>query len=436
MSFSAELFYRAQQYIPGGVNSPVRAFDSVDDNPIFIKKGAGAYITDVDDKTYIDYLGSWGALILGHCHPKVIKAVQKAAANGLSFGAPVEVEVQLADLIVKLVPSIEMVRMVNSGTEATMSAIRLARSFTGRNKIVKFEGCYHGHSDSLLVKAGSGAATFGIPSSPGIPPEIVKHTLVATYNDLSSVEQLFALHGKDIAAIIVEPIAGNMGCILPKTGFLPGLRKFCDYYQSLLIFDEVMTGFRVALGGAQAMYQVTPDLTTLGKIIGGGLPVGAFGGRKIIMEHIAPLGPTYQAGTLSGNPITMAAGLATLHELSQNHFFFDKLHQTTEELVKGIQAYAQAANIPFSSQYLGGLFSFFFTSNPEISNFQEASAANVGHFKRFFHGMLKHGIYLPPSPFEACFLSGAHDKEEIELTLQAAEKTFAAFQKELHKGIT
>ncbi|MEE9452399.1 MAG: glutamate-1-semialdehyde 2,1-aminomutase [Gammaproteobacteria bacterium] len=428
MSFSTKLYQLARQSIPGGVNSPVRDFSHVDGQPVFIKRGAGAYLTDVDDKAYIDYVCSWGALILGHCHPKITEAIRDTARNGASFGAPTELEVQLAALITKLIPSIEMVRMVNSGTEATMSAIRLARSFTGRDKIIKFEGCYHGHSDSLLVKAGSGPATLGIPDSPGVPASIAQETLTATYNDLNSVEQLFNHNKGDIATIIVEPIAGNMGCVLPQADFLPGLRTLCDQHQSLLIFDEVITGFRVAMGGAQALYQVTPDLTTLGKIIGGGLPVGAFGGKKEIMAYLSPLGPTYQAGTLSGNPIAMAAGLAGLQELSRHPKLFDTLQQNAARLVEGIQQYAHAAEIPVIGQYIGGLFSLLFTSESEVNNFQQVKKANTTHFKRFFHGMLQQGIYFAPSPFESGFMSSAHQDEEIDMTLAAAEKVFDNFE--------
>lgn len=424
MSRSEHLFQQAQRLIPGGVNSPVRAFKAVGGTPIYFKSAHGAYLHDEDDKTYIDYIGSWGPMILGHTHPNIVRAVQEAAAKSLSFGAPAAIEITIAELICELVPSIEKVRLVSSGTEATMSAIRLARGFTGRDKIIKFAGCYHGHVDSLLVEAGSGALTYGVPSSPGIPNSLTEHTLIADFNDLATVETLFSQHGEKIAAIIIEPIAGNMNCVLPYPEFLAGLRKLCDQYNSLLIFDEVMTGFRVARGGAQSIYQIKPDLTTLGKVVGGGLPVGAFGGRREIMDKLAPLGPIYQAGTLSGNPVTLAAGVATLQEIKQPNFY-DKLTKTTEELITGLQQRAQAAGIPFSINYSGGMFGFFFNEQTPIRTYKQVMASNVERFKQFFHGMLEQGIYFAPSAFEAGFISAAHGKTEIDKTLTAAEKVFA-----------
>lgn len=420
---SHNLFLRAQQHIPGGVNSPVRAFKGVGGDPIFFKRGQGAYIWDVDDNCYIDYVSSWGPLILGHANPQVIEAVQTSAENGLSFGAPTEMEVEMAELITQLMPNIEMVRMVNSGTEATLSAIRLARGYTGRDKILKFEGCYHGHSDSLLVKAGSGALTLGVPSSPGIPVDLAQHTLTASFNHLDQVQAIFEQYGHQIAAIIIEPVAGNMNCILPLPGFLEGLREICDHYSSLLIFDEVMTGFRVALGGAQAYYGIKPDLTTLGKIIGGGMPVGAFGGRRDIMEKLAPLGPIYQAGTLSGNPVAMAAGLSTLRQIMQPGFY-EALSNTTKQLMAGLQERAHQAGLPFLTHAIGGMFGFFFTDQPAIDYFEQATHCHLQQFKQFFHAMLAEGIYLAPSMFEAGFVSSAHGPQEIEKTLTAAEKAF------------
>jgi len=420
---STNLFKRAQHRIPGGVNSPVRAFKGVAGEPLFIARGEGPYIIDVDSKRYIDYVGSWGPLILGHTHPKVITAVQNSIKNGLSFGAPTELETLLAEKICELMPNIEMIRMVSSGTEATLSAIRLARAFTQRDKFLKFNGCYHGHSDALLVKAGSGVLTFGIPDSPGVPADFVKHTLVAEFNQLEQVKSLFEQQGHEIAAIIVEPIAGNMNFIKPSAGFLEGLRKICDQYGSLLIFDEVMTGFRVALGGAQALYNVKPDLTTLAKIIGGGMPVGAFGGRKDIMELLAPQGPVYQAGTLSGNPVAMTAGLTTLNEVSKPGFY-EKLSKTTQQLVTGLVARAKTANVPFCADFAGGMFGFFFTDKTSVNSFEDASKCNSEHFKKFFHGMLQHGIYLAPSMFEAGFVSYAHTEKEINITLDIAERIF------------
>ncbi|WGE67366.1 glutamate-1-semialdehyde 2,1-aminomutase [Actinobacillus equuli subsp. haemolyticus] len=425
MSKSEQLFEKAQKVIPGGVNSPVRAFKGVGGTPVFIQKAEGAYITDSDGKQYIDYVGSWGPMVLGHNHPAIIDAVLKAVPNGLSFGAPTESEITLAELVTKLVPSIELVRMVSSGTEATMSAIRLARGYTGRDKIIKFEGCYHGHSDSLLVKAGSGALTLGQPSGPGVPADFAKHTLTCTYNDLDSVKTAFEQYPNEIACLIVEPVAGNMNCIPPKNDFLKGLRALCDQYGAVFIIDEVMTGFRVALGGAQAYYDVKPDLTTLGKIIGGGMPVGAFGGKKEIMEYIAPTGPVYQAGTLSGNPIAMAAGLACLTKLSKagNE---EKLAAQTKTLAEGFKALADKHNVPLTVQYVGGMFGLFFTEQAEINNFQDVMKCDAAKFNRFFHLMLEQGVYLAPSAFEAGFMSLAHSDEDIQATLTAADKAFAA----------
>ncbi|PJE78868.1 Glutamate-1-semialdehyde 2,1-aminomutase [invertebrate metagenome] len=423
MSSSVNLFTEAQRVIPGGVNSPVRAFKGVGGHPVFFKRAQGAYLYSEDDTQLIDYVGSWGPMILGHNSPEVVNAVKQQADKGLSFGAPTALETALAKKVNQLVPSMELLRMVNSGTEATMSAIRLARGFTGRDKIVKFEGCYHGHSDSLLVKAGSGALTLGVPNSPGVPASIAEHTLTLTYNDIDSVKQLFAQQGDDIACIIVEPVAGNMNCILPVAGFLEGLREVCNKYGTLLIFDEVMTGFRVAKGGAQALYNVKPDLTTLGKIIGGGLPVGAFGGRKDIMEHLAPLGPVYQAGTLSGNPLAMAAGIATLEGLSQPHFH-EQLTANTHTLLTGLEDEAKAANVAFHTSQAGGMFGLFFTSEPLISRFEQVMTCNTEAYGRFFHAMLDAGIYLAPSAFESGFTSIVHGTDEINATLEAARQAF------------
>ncbi|HRZ25036.1 MAG TPA: glutamate-1-semialdehyde 2,1-aminomutase [Candidatus Contendobacter sp.] len=423
MTRSEHLFAEAQQHIPGGVNSPVRAFRGVGGTPIFFKRGAGAWLYDEDNHRYIDYVGSWGPMIAGHAHPAVVRAVRDAAANGLSFGAPTAIETVMARRIQELVPSMELVRMCNSGTEATMSAIRLARGCTGRDKIVKFEGCYHGHCDSLLVKAGSGALTLGVPTSPGVPAALAAQTVTLTYNNLGQVQQAFAEIGADIAGVIVEPVAGNMNCIPPAPGFLHGLRELCDQYGSVLIFDEVMTGFRVAPGGAQELYQVKPDLTTLGKIIGGGMPVGAFGGKRAIMERLAPLGPIYQAGTLSGNPVAMAAGLATLELISAPGFHAD-LAAKTGQLCEGLMAAARAAGIPLTANYVGGMFGIFFSAEP-VTTYAQAVACDVERFKAFFHGMLAEGVYLAPSAFEAGFMSSAHSEEDIEATLAAARKVFA-----------
>ena len=424
MSRSEELFEDAQTVIPGGVNSPVRAFKGVGGKPIFFKKARGAHLYDVDGREYIDYIGSWGPMILGHNHPDVIAAVRDQALAGLSFGAPTELETRLAKMVREMVPSMELLRMVNSGTEATMSAIRLARGFTGRDRIVKFEGCYHGHSDSLLVKAGSGALTLGVPNSPGVPAALAEKTITLTYNNLAEVEDTFKQVGDEIACIIIEPVAGNMNCIPPAPGFLEGLRKLCDEYGTVLIFDEVMTGFRVALGGAQAYYGVKPDLTTLGKIIGGGLPVGAFGGRRDIMEHLAPLGPVYQAGTLSGNPLAMAAGLATLENLS-THGFHEALTEKTATLLRGLKEKAEIAGIPFTTSQVGGMFGLFFTEQQNVDCFAKVMVCDTDRYAKFFHGMLDNGVYLAPSAFEAGFISIAHGQAELDATLMAAEKAFA-----------
>ncbi len=422
---SQRLFENAQKHIPGGVNSPVRAFKSVGGTPLFIKKASGAYLYDADDKRYIDYVGSWGPMILGHAHPEVIDAVKAAADNGLSYGAPTEIEITMAEKISEIMPSIEMVRMVSSGTEATMSAIRLARGFTGRDDIVKFEGGYHGHGDSLLVKAGSGALTFGEPNSPGVPAALAKHTLTLDYNNPEQVRQVFAEKGAEIACIIVEPVSGNMNCIPPTKGFLETLREVCDEYGSVLIFDEVMTGFRVALGGAQAVYNIKPDLTCLGKIIGGGMPVGAFGGRRDIMQQLSPSGPVYQAGTLSGNPIAMTAGLKTLELISEPSFYLN-LSMKTQHLLEGLKAVARKHNIPFTTAQVGAMFGLFFTEAETVTSFAEASQCNIERFNHFFHAMLDKGINLAPSSYEAGFLSAAHSIEDIEATIAAADEVFAS----------
>jgi len=413
---SEKLFAQAQQVIPGGVNSPVRAFKSVGGTPLFIQQASGAYIEDFDGKRYIDYVLSWGPMILGHAHPDVIDAVVKQAEFGLSFGAPTPLETEIAEEICKLVPSMELVRMVSSGTEATMSALRLARGYTARNKIIKFEGCYHGHSDSLLVKAGSGALTFGVPSSPGVPADLVKHTLTLPYNDIATLEEAFKKQGNDVACVIVEPVAGNMNCIPPVFGFLEKLRTLCSEYGAVLIFDEVMTGFRVALGGAQAKYSVKPDLTCLGKVVGGGMPAAAFGGRRDIMEQISPLGPVYQAGTLSGNPIAMAAGLTTL-KLIQKPGFYDQLEEKVQYLLNGFKRVAAEANVPLSTNSAGSMFGFFFSHEENITNFNQVMASNSNQFKSFFHMMLERGVYLAPSSFEAGFMSIAHSKDDLNFTI-------------------
>ncbi len=427
MSTSHELFQKAQQHIPGGVNSPVRAFKGVGGDPVFVAKAAGSCIFDSEGRRYIDYVGSWGPMILGHAHPEVIAAVADTIPLGLSFGAPTEIEIQLADKVCELMPSIEMVRMVSSGTEATMSAIRLARGYTGRDKIVKFEGCYHGHSDSLLVKAGSGALTLGEPSSPGVPACLAEQTITLDYNNTEQVREAFFRIGEQIACIIVEPVAGNMNCIPPAPGFLQGLREVCDQYGTVLIFDEVMTGFRVGLGGVQGLHNITPDLTTLGKVIGGGMPVGAFGGKREIMEKIAPLGPVYQAGTLSGNPVAMAAGLKTL-ELISRPGFFEQLRQKTEKLITGLVAAGEAAGVAVTENHVGGMFGLFFTEADKVTDFAGSMACNQEQFKRFFHAMLDEGVYLAPSAFEAGFVSAAHSDEDLDATWQAAGKAFNAIK--------
>lgn len=427
MSRSAQLFDQAQRHIPGGVNSPVRAFKSVGGTPLFFKHAQGAYIVDEDDKRYVDYVGSWGPMILGHSHPDVLDAVRRQLEHGLSYGAPTALETTMAELICEIVPSMEMVRMVSSGTEATMSAIRLARGYTGRDTIIKFEGCYHGHSDSLLVKAGSGALTLGVPSSPGVPAAFAQHTLTLAYNDLGEVEETLAKVGDQIACIIVEPVAGNMNCVPPAPGFLEGLRSLCDRYGVVLIFDEVMTGFRVALGGAQEYYGIRPDLSTFGKIVGGGMPVGCFGGKREIMEKIAPLGPVYQAGTLSGNPLAMAAGLTTL-QLIRRPGFHAELTDYTTRMLQGLQDRADAAGVPFVTTQAGGMFGLYFSGAEDIVTFSDVMGSDSERFKRFFHLMLDGGVYLAPSAFEAGFTSIAHGDDELRITLDAAERAFATFQ--------
>ncbi|BAN95051.1 glutamate-1-semialdehyde-2,1-aminomutase [Plautia stali symbiont] len=424
MSKSENLYAEAQRLIPGGVNSPVRAFTGVGGVPLFIERADGAYLYDADGKAYIDYVGSWGPMVLGHNNATIRNAVLEAAARGLSFGAPTEMEVKMAELVCELVPSMDMVRMVNSGTEATMSAIRLARGFTQRDKIIKFEGCYHGHADCLLVKAGSGALTLGQPNSPGVPADFARHTLTCTYNDFDSVRAAFKQYPQEIACIIVEPVAGNMNCIPPQPEFLPGLRALCDEFGALLIIDEVMTGFRVALGGAQAYYDVTPDLTCLGKIIGGGMPVGAFGGRREVMAALAPTGPVYQAGTLSGNPIAMAAGFACLSQIAQpgTHATLTAL---TDQLCAGLLAAAEAENIPLVVNHVGGMFGIFFTDADSVTCYADVTKCDVERFKRFFHLMLQEGVYLAPSAYEAGFMSLAHSQEDIQRTVDAARRCFA-----------
>ncbi|MFQ1680726.1 glutamate-1-semialdehyde 2,1-aminomutase [Pantoea dispersa] len=424
MSKSENLYAEAQRLIPGGVNSPVRAFTGVGGVPLFIERADGAYLYDADGKAYIDYVGSWGPMVLGHNNATIRNAVIEAAARGLSFGAPTEMEVKMAELVCELVPSMDMVRMVNSGTEATMSAIRLARGFTQRDKIIKFEGCYHGHADCVLVKAGSGALTLGQPNSPGVPADFARHTLTCTYNDLDSVRAAFEQYPQEIACIIVEPVAGNMNCIPPQPEFLPGLRALCDEFGALLIIDEVMTGFRVALGGAQAYYDVAPDLTCLGKIIGGGMPVGAFGGRREVMAALAPTGPVYQAGTLSGNPIAMAAGFACLSQIAQpgTHATLTAL---TDQLCAGLLAAAEAENIPLVVNHVGGMFGIFFTDADSVTCYADVTKCDVERFKRFFHLMLQEGVYLAPSAYEAGFMSLAHSQEDIQRTVDAARRCFA-----------
>ena len=419
---SEALFEKSQQFIPGGVNSPVRAFRAVGGTPIFFRRGSGAYLWDVDDNQFIDYVGSWGPAILGHAHPEVVLAVQQSAASGMSFGAPTEGELRIAERLCALLPSIEQVRLTSSGTEATMSAIRLARGFTGRNKIIKFEGCYHGHGDALLVKAGSGALTFGNPSSAGVPPEVVAHTVVLDYNNLESLTACFDKIGDEIACVIIEPVAGNMNFVIPAQAYMDALRSLCTKYGAILIFDEVMTGFRVGLSGAQGYFGIVPDLTTLGKVIGGGMPVGAFGGRRDIMAHLAPLGGVYQAGTLSGNPVAVAAGLKTL-ELVSAPGFFEALAQTTARLVTGLNAVAADAGAKFSGASLGGMFGIFFRAGVP-SNYAEVLQSDKSRFNKFFHAMLRRGIYLAPSAFEAGFVSAAHTSADIDATIKAAKEVF------------
>jgi len=415
------LFNAAKKVIPGGVNSPVRAYKAVGGTPVFIDHAHGAYIYDTDGKEYIDYVCSWGPMILGHAEPMVVAAVRAAAGQGLSFGAPTTMETKLAELICSAVASVEQVRMVNSGTEATMSAIRLARGFTGRDKIIKFEGCYHGHADGLLVKAGSGALTLGVPTSPGVPAAMAEHTLTLEFNNLEQVTTVFDEVGEQLAAVIVEPVAGNMNCVPPKSGFLGGLRKLCDQYNTVLIFDEVMTGFRVAAAGAQALYSVTPDLTTLGKVVGGGLPVGAFGGRAEIMAHLAPQGAVYQAGTLSGNPLAMAAGIATLQQVLEAGFY-ERLGKRLDRLIEGLRSVASDTDIPLTTNHVGTMFGLFFTEADTVSSFADVMACDTVRFGRFFHGMLEEGIYLAPSAFEAGFISSAHGNSEIDRTLESARQ--------------
>ena len=423
MAEASVLFSEAQKFIPGGVNSPVRAFNGVGGTPIFIDHASGPYIFDSQGKQYIDYVGSWGPMILGHAHPAVIATVKEVAEKGLSFGAPTEIETQMAAKICELMPAIEQVRMVSSGTEATMSALRLARGYTGRDKIVKFEGCYHGHSDSLLVKAGSGALTLGVPSSPGVPSSLAEETITLTYNNSEQVKQTFSEIGEKIACIIVEPVAGNMNCIPPEPGFLETLRNTCDEYGCVLIFDEVMTGFRVDLHGAQGLYQVKPDLTTLGKVIGGGMPVGAFGGNHKIMEHLAPVGAVYQAGTLSGNPVAMAAGLKTLELISQPGFY-QTLMEKTANLASGIKVRAEQQDIAMTVNMVGGMYGLFFSNDDQISRLDQVMKCDQELFKRFFHAMLDQGVYFAPSAFEAGFVSDAHSEEDLQQTLDAAEIVF------------
>ncbi|MFT4825916.1 MAG: glutamate-1-semialdehyde 2,1-aminomutase [Halioglobus sp.] len=423
MSNSEQLFERAKKHIPGGVNSPVRAFKAVGGTPVFIDRSDGAYVFDTQGKRYIDYVLSWGPMIMGHNHPAVREAVVKQSEKGLSFGAPTELEIELAERLCQIMPNMDMVRMVSSGTEATMSAIRLARGFTGRDAIVKFEGCYHGHSDSLLVKAGSGALTFGVPSSPGVPSSLADHTITLNYNDSAGVREAFDKIGDKVACIIVEPVVGNMNCIPPAEGFLQTLREVCSSSGAVLIFDEVMTGFRFGLAGAQGYYGIEADLTTLGKVIGGGMPVGAFGGKREIMEQIAPLGPVYQAGTLSGNPIAMAAGLATLEIISQPGFY-EPLFENTRILCEGLQSAADSAGIPFTTNHAGTMFGGFFTNEHKVTNYTQVMACDTEHFSRFFHNMLEAGVYMAPAAYEAGFMSSAHSSADIADTIAAAKAAF------------
>jgi glutamate-1-semialdehyde 2,1-aminomutase len=423
MSNSEQWFSQAKKTMPGGVNSPVRAFNAVGGSPIFFERGEGAYMFDADGKQYIDYMGSWGPLILGHCHPEVIGSVIETAQKGLSFGAPTHIEIELAEKVVELMPNIDQVRMVNSGTEATMTAIRLARGFTGRNKIVKFQGCYHGHSDGLLVKAGSGALTLGCPSSPGVPEDITKHTLNIEYNQVNDIHKVFAQYGEEIACVILEPVAGNMGCIPPSDTFLKSLRQACDNFGALLIFDEVMTGFRVSLQGAQGYYGMTPDITTLGKVIGGGMPVGAIGGKASIMNHLSPVGNVYQAGTLSGNPIAMSAGLATLTQCEKPGFY-EFIGKQTQRLCQGLESLTKTYNIPATINWVPGMFSLFFTSQAQVTTFDEVMRSDTALFKKYYHGLLDQGVYFGPSPYEAAFISARHDDKLIDETLCKMDTVF------------
>jgi glutamate-1-semialdehyde 2,1-aminomutase len=427
MTSSQQLFEQAKQYIPGGVNSPVRAFKAVGGTPIFTKRAEGAYLFDSEDKRYIDYVLSWGPMILGHAHPSILKAVQEKLTAGLSFGTPTEIETELAKKLCDIMPNMDLVRMVNSGTEATMSAIRLARGYTGRDNIIKFEGCYHGHSDSLLIKAGSGALTMGVPSSPGVPAALADHTITLTYNDIEGLKQAFNEIGDSVACVIVEPVAGNMNCVPPIPGFLEAIREQCDQYGSVFIIDEVMTGFRLGLTGAQGYYNIEADITTLGKVIGGGMPVGAFGGKRKIMAQIAPLGPVYQAGTLSGNPIAMAAGLAQIAEIEKPGFY-QPLFEKTTTLAKGLEHAAKQADIPFTTNHVGSMFGGFFTEEKTITNYQQVMACDIERFNRFFHGLLDAGIYLAPASYEAGFMSAAHTDNDIQYTLEAAKKVFASLK--------
>ncbi len=425
MTTSEQLFEQAKQVIPGGVNSPVRAFRAVGGTPVFIERAEGAYLFDSENKRYIDYVLSWGPMILGHANAQILEAVQEKLPLGLSFGTPTAIETELAEELCRIMPNMDMVRMVNSGTEATMSAIRLARGYTGRDKIIKFEGCYHGHSDSLLVKAGSGALTLGVPSSPGVPAALADHTITLTYNDIEGVKQAFSEIGEQVACVIVEPVAGNMNCVPPIAGFLETLREQCNQFGSVLILDEVMTGFRLGLTGAQGYYNIEADLTTLGKVIGGGMPVGAFGGKRKIMEQIAPLGPVYQAGTLSGNPIAMAAGIAQLKAIQQENFY-QPLFEKTTTLAKGLEKVASAAGIPFTTNYVGTMFGGFFTDAETVTNYQQVMSCDIDRFNRFFHGMLEAGVYLAPASYEAGFMSATHSDSDIQYTLEAAKKVFSS----------
>ena len=427
LATSQNLFKRALKLIPGGVNSPVRACKSVSADPLFVNRAQGCLIFDADDNCYIDYIGSWGPLILGHRHPAVIEAITSVLGRGTSFGAPIDLEVQLAQMVIEAVPSVEMVRMVNSGTEATMSAVRLARGVTQRDTIIKFDGCYHGHADTLLVAAGSGVATLGIPGSPGVPESVAQHTLSLPYNDIDRLKEVIQKQGESVAGIIVEPVAGNMGVVPPAPGFLETLREFADQYGAILIFDEVMTGFRVAYGGAQALYGVTPDLTCFGKIIGGGLPVGAYGGKRELMSKIAPQGSVYQAGTLSGNPVAMAAGIATLKQI-QKDGFYKALDAKAEQLLSGLEQAARKATIPVQAKRVGSMLGFFFNDR-EVQNFDDAKTCDLDRFSAFYNGMRENGIYIAPSQFEALFISSAHDTEHIEATIKAAEKVFAQLKR-------